>query len=117
MLLLLVELLRQRIEDGAGAWSCRVVRGRAREDSREGAAGGLCPAVLRHWRQAKGEAEVEKEDGEDRRDSWLTKPRRPARRIGAGWRYAMPPAQESEFRGGIFPEDRPIGRARRTLRC
>lgn len=111
MLFLLVELLRYRTEEGTVVWSCRTVRDRAREESREGGAEAFCPVVLRHWRQTKGEAEVEveKEDGEDSRDSWLASPRRPARRIGAGWRYAMPPAQRSEFRGDIFAEDRPIG--------
>lgn len=92
MLFLLEVVLRYRTEAEAGGWSCRTVRDRAREDNRDGFVDVCCLVVLRHWRQTKGEAEVEveKEAGEESRDSWLASPRRPARRIGAGCRYAMP---------------------------
>lgn len=99
VLFLLAVVLRARSDQEMGPWSCRMVRGRAREETREGVAGAFCPVVLRHWRQTKGEAdvEVEKEGGDESRDSWLASPRRPARRIGAaGWRYAM--AAGSEMR-------------------
>jgi len=98
VLFLLAVVLRYRTDEETGAWSCRMVRERAREDIREGDAEGFCLVVLRHWRQTKGEADVEVEEaeGEDSRDSWLASPRMPARRIGAGWRYAM--AAGSEMR-------------------
>lgn len=100
VLLLLAVVLRNRKDEDAGAWSCRIVRERASEEIREGVADVFCLVVLRHWRQTKGEAEaeaeVEKDEGEDSRDSWLASPRRPARRIGAGCRYAI--AAGSEMR-------------------